>query len=99
MRKARYRGRRKTRLQAFLAATVANFKRLAVLDVTQRAFLAAAEPLEGDRPHRRPRGTAIKPLSPHSRARADNRGDRDGARGCRQSAGPHLKSGLCCSLT
>ncbi len=31
MRKARYRGRRKTRLQAFLAATVANLKRLAVL--------------------------------------------------------------------
>jgi hypothetical protein len=32
MRKARYRGRRKTRLQALLAATVANFKRLVVLD-------------------------------------------------------------------
>jgi transposase len=31
MRKARYRGRRKTKLQAFLAATVANIKRLAVL--------------------------------------------------------------------
>ena len=31
MRKARYRGRRKTRLQALFAATVANFKRLAVL--------------------------------------------------------------------
>ena len=31
MRKARYRGRRKTNLQALLAATVANFKRLAVL--------------------------------------------------------------------
>jgi hypothetical protein len=31
LRKARYRGRRKTRLQAFFAATVANFKRLAVL--------------------------------------------------------------------
>lgn len=31
MRKARYRGRRKTRLQAVLAATVANFKRLDVL--------------------------------------------------------------------
>jgi transposase len=31
MRKARYRGRRKTRLQALLAATVANFKRLDVL--------------------------------------------------------------------
>jgi hypothetical protein len=31
MRQARYRGRRKTRLQALLAATVANFKRLAVL--------------------------------------------------------------------
>jgi hypothetical protein len=31
MRKARYRGRRKTRLQALLAATVANFKRLAAL--------------------------------------------------------------------
>jgi hypothetical protein len=29
---ARYRGRRKTRLQALLAATVANFKRLVVLD-------------------------------------------------------------------
>lgn len=33
MRKARYRGRRRTRLQALLAATVANFKRLAVLGV------------------------------------------------------------------
>jgi len=31
MRKARYRGQRKTRLQALLAATVANFKRLGVL--------------------------------------------------------------------
>jgi hypothetical protein len=31
LRKARYRGRRKTRLQALLAATVANFKRMAVL--------------------------------------------------------------------
>ena len=37
MRKARYRGRRKTKLQAFLAAAVANFKRLVVL----RAFDAA----------------------------------------------------------
>ena len=42
MRKARYRGRRKTRLQALLAATVASFKRLAVLDVLQAASLAAA---------------------------------------------------------
>ena len=33
MRKARYRGRRRTKLQALLAATVANFKRLVVLDV------------------------------------------------------------------
>ncbi len=31
MRQARYRGRRRTRLQALLAATVANFKRLGVL--------------------------------------------------------------------
>ena len=31
MRQARYRGRRRTRLQALLAATVANFKRLNVL--------------------------------------------------------------------
>lgn len=35
MRKARYRGRRKTRLQALFAATVANFKRLAVLGAFQ----------------------------------------------------------------
>lgn len=35
MSKARYRGRRKTRLQALLAATVANFKRLAVLGAFQ----------------------------------------------------------------
>jgi hypothetical protein len=44
MRKARYRGRRKTRLQALLAATVANFKRLAVLGafaVTPAPALAA----------------------------------------------------------
>jgi hypothetical protein len=32
MRQARYRGRRRTKLQALLAATVANFKRLVVLD-------------------------------------------------------------------
>jgi hypothetical protein len=32
MRTARYRGRRRTKLQALLAATVANFKRLVVLD-------------------------------------------------------------------
>ncbi len=37
MRKARYRGRRKTRLQAFFAATVANFKRLGVLDMLRQA--------------------------------------------------------------
>ena len=42
MRKARYRGRRRTLLQALLAATVANFKRLAVLDARQGASLAAA---------------------------------------------------------
>ena len=42
MRKARYRGRRKTRLQAYLAATVANLKRLAVLGVFQTAPLAMA---------------------------------------------------------
>jgi hypothetical protein len=41
MRKARYRGRRKTRLQALLAATVANFKRLGVLDALRSASLAA----------------------------------------------------------
>ncbi|MGH9223237.1 MAG: IS1182 family transposase [Acidimicrobiales bacterium] len=39
LRKARYRGRRKTRLQALLAATVANFKRLGVLG----AFEAGAD--------------------------------------------------------
>src|SRR5437016_6165648 len=39
MRQSRYRGRRKTRLQALLAATVANFQRLAVLG----AFAAAPE--------------------------------------------------------
>ncbi len=37
MRKARYRGRRKTRLQALLAATVANFKRLTVLGAFDNA--------------------------------------------------------------
>ncbi len=37
MRKARYRGRRKTKLQALLAATVANFKRLVVLDAFDNA--------------------------------------------------------------
>ena len=41
MRKARYRGRRKTRLQALLAATVANFKRLAVLGAFDTAAMAA----------------------------------------------------------
>ena len=44
MRQARYRGRRKTRLQALLAATVANFKRLGVLgafDATVPVALAA----------------------------------------------------------
>jgi hypothetical protein len=42
MRKARYRGRRKTRLQALFAATVANFKRLGVLDALRGALIAAA---------------------------------------------------------
>jgi hypothetical protein len=42
MRKARYRGRRKTRLQALLAATVANIKRLAVLDALTNTAAAAA---------------------------------------------------------
>ena len=42
MRKARYRGRRRTLLQARLAATVANFKRLAVLDALTATNLAAA---------------------------------------------------------
>ncbi|MDQ6840538.1 MAG: IS1182 family transposase [Actinomycetota bacterium] len=44
MRQARYRGRRKTRLQALLAATVANFKRLGVLgafDVPVTTAIAA----------------------------------------------------------
>ena len=36
MRKSRYRGRRKTKLQALLAATVANFKRLGVLGAFPR---------------------------------------------------------------
>ena len=42
MRKARYRGRRRTKLQALLAATVANFKRLVVLDVFTLAPALAA---------------------------------------------------------
>ena len=42
IRKARYRGQRKTRLQALLAATVANFKRLAVIGVLQEAHVAVA---------------------------------------------------------
>jgi hypothetical protein len=42
MRKARFRGRRKTRLQALLAATVANFKRLVVLDAFQISPALAA---------------------------------------------------------
>jgi uncharacterized tellurite resistance protein B-like protein len=41
MGKARYRGRRKTRLQALLAATVANIKRLAVLDALTDTAAAA----------------------------------------------------------
>lgn len=44
MRQARYRGRRKTRLQALLAATVANFKRLGVLgafDIAPELAIAA----------------------------------------------------------
>jgi hypothetical protein len=42
MRKARYRGRRRTKLQALLAATVANFKRLVVLDAFTRTPALAA---------------------------------------------------------
>jgi hypothetical protein len=42
MRQARYRGRRRTRLQALLAATVANFKRLVVLDAFTPIAAAAA---------------------------------------------------------
>ena len=44
LRQARYRGRRRTRLQALLAATVANFKRLSVLgafDVSATVAVAA----------------------------------------------------------
>ncbi len=42
MRQARYRGRRRTKLQALLAATVANFKRLVVLDAFAPNTTAAA---------------------------------------------------------
>ncbi len=42
MRKARYRGRRKTKLQALLAATVANFKRLVVLNAFENIPAMAA---------------------------------------------------------
>jgi Transposase DDE domain len=42
MRHSHYRGRRKTKLQALLAATVANFKRLVVLDAFTLAPAAAA---------------------------------------------------------
>lgn len=42
MRKARWRGRRATRLQALLAATVANIKRLAVLDALGEPVAAIA---------------------------------------------------------
>jgi hypothetical protein len=42
MRHARYRGRRKTRLQALLAATVANFKRLVVLNAFENPLAMAA---------------------------------------------------------
>jgi transposase len=42
MRKARYRGRRRTLLQALLAATVANFSRLVVLDAFTAASVAVA---------------------------------------------------------
>jgi hypothetical protein len=42
MRASRYRGRRKTKLQALLAATVANFKRLVVLDAFANASATAA---------------------------------------------------------
>ena len=42
MRKARYRGRRKTRLQALLAATVANIKRLGVLGAFDTTAASAA---------------------------------------------------------
>ncbi|MCA1681769.1 MAG: IS1182 family transposase [Actinobacteria bacterium] len=42
MRQARYRGRRRTRLQALLAATVANFKRLVVIGAFPGTTVAAA---------------------------------------------------------
>ena len=42
MRRARYRSRRRTRLQALLAATVANFKRLVVIGAFPEAPVAAA---------------------------------------------------------
>ncbi len=42
MRKARFGGRRKTLLQALLAATVANFKRLVVLNAFENAVAAVA---------------------------------------------------------
>jgi hypothetical protein len=42
MRKARYRGRRKTLLQALLAATVANFGRLHLLGAFGASGMAVA---------------------------------------------------------
>ncbi len=69
MRKARYRGRRKTRFQAFLAATVANFKRLAVIGVLQAKLTIAVGvgPGKGLCPNRLPRWPLSRLSSPHSR--------------------------------
>ena len=50
MRKARYRGRRKTRLQALLAATVANFKRLGVLGAFDASAPSPSPPAGRVRP-------------------------------------------------
>ena len=55
----------------FLAATVANFKRLAVLDVLQGASLAAAvSPGRATGPTRGPGDRLSSPFSPYSRPRA-----------------------------
>ncbi len=100
MRKARYRGRRKTRLQAYLAATVANFKRLAVLGVLQGPPSPPRKHPEGRPAHQRPGEQPSSPFS-HSLTRSSGTitATGTGQEGRPQCAGPHLKSGLCCSLT
>lgn len=96
MRKARYRGRRRTKLQALLAATVANIKRLVVLDAFTAAPAIARETSTNVRGGRLAGMKATRPpptASPPPRHRSSTTPATPTAHRQR------LETGCCCSLT